>query len=83
MFARLFTDHPKAVDETYFQHMGVALGFAGTLALAAGAALVHALIPALCEKTASTTIARLYAKTSKRGPEPATATETASPAKAA
>ena len=58
---RLFTDHPAAVDETYAQHFGVALWFAGMLALAAGAALIHALIPGLCKRTASDIVLRLHA----------------------
>lgn len=51
--ARLFTDHPQSVDETYFEHMRFAAGFSARLFLAAGAALVHALLPFCFEKTAS------------------------------
>ena len=57
---RLFTDHPAAVDETYTQHFAVALWFAGMLGLAAGAALVHALVPGLCKRTASDIVIALY-----------------------
>ncbi|WP_254898982.1 DUF6356 family protein [Thalassococcus arenae] len=62
----LFFDHPASVNETYFQHMGFALRFAGLLALAAGAALLHALVPALCERTASTIIRCLHARIEAR-----------------
>jgi hypothetical protein len=55
-----FTKHPASVGETYWQHMGMALSFAGSLFLAACAALLHALFPALCEKTASQIITRLH-----------------------
>jgi hypothetical protein len=55
----LFTDHPASVDESYTEHMRVAGSFAGSLAIAAGAALVHAVVPCLCEKTASRRIAAL------------------------
>jgi hypothetical protein len=55
-----FTKHPASVGETYLQHMGVALSFALWLAIAALAALVHAVLPALCEKTASRIITRLH-----------------------
>ena len=65
--ARLFTAHPAKVNETYVQHMGVALWFAGQLAIAAGAALVHALVPALCEKTASNVIKTLHKRMTSRG----------------
>ena len=44
---RLFTEHPAAVGESYFDHMRVALSFAVPLGLAAGAALVHAFLPFL------------------------------------
>ena len=66
-FKKLFTDHPSSVDETYFEHMRFAGWFAGTLLLAAGAALVHALLPFLFEKTASRIVARLYERTHNRG----------------
>ena len=65
----LFTEHPKAVDETYFGHMRFALGFATQLTLAALAALTHAIFPFLCERTASDIIKRLHAKTHNRMPE--------------
>ena len=54
-----FIEHPKSVGETYFQHQRVAAGFAGTLIVAAAAAVVHSVIPCLCEKTASSKIAKL------------------------
>lgn len=62
-----FTAHPSSVDESYGEHFRFALGFSGTLFLAAGAALVHAVLPFLFEKTASRIIARLYARTHNRG----------------
>ena len=67
MINRIFIDHPHAVDETYAQHACFAAVFSFWLFVAAGAALVHAIIPALFEKTASRIIARLYAKTHNRG----------------
>lgn len=67
MLTRVFLDHPRKVNESYFEHMGFALWFAGKLGLAAGAALVHALIPAACERTASGIIAELYDRTHNRG----------------
>jgi Family of unknown function (DUF6356) len=68
---RLFTEHPDAVGESYVEHMGVALSFAGPLALAAGAALVHAFLPFLCVTTSSATVKRLYARMTNRVPKPA------------
>lgn len=64
---RLFTSHPASVDESYGQHFFFAMRFAVWLALAAFAALIHALLPFLFEKTASRIIARLYERTHTRG----------------
>ena len=64
--AALFLDHPATVDETYFQHMRFASGFAFWLGAAALAALVHAVIPALCETTASRILKRLHARIESR-----------------
>lgn len=58
--AGLFTQHPQSVEETYLEHMRFAAGFAARLFLAAGAALVHAFLPFLFEKTASGMINALH-----------------------
>lgn len=63
---RLFRDHPAKVNETYLEHMRFALSFSGWLLVAAGAALVHALIPALCETTASRILKRLHDRMTRR-----------------
>src|SRR4051812_43578884 len=68
---QLFTEHPDAVGESYFEHMSVALSFAGPLAVAAMAALIHAFLPFLCVTTASATVKRLYARMTNRMPRPA------------
>ncbi|MCH2094829.1 MAG: DUF6356 family protein [Rhodobacteraceae bacterium] len=65
-FQRVFLDHPASVDESYAEHMRFALGFSGTLFVAAFAALLHALIPACCETTASRIIRRLHARIENR-----------------
>ena len=64
---KMFADHPNSVDETYFQHMRFALRFSLALFLAAGAALVHAIVPGLCEKSASQKICTLYDQIKNRG----------------
>lgn len=66
MFARLFLNHPRSVDESYLEHLVFAGGFAFRLIGAGLAALIHALIPCLFEKTAGNMIAQMYAKISKR-----------------
>lgn len=68
---RLFTDHPDAVGESYTEHMGVALSFAGPLLAAGLAALVHAFLPFLFLTTASTIVKRLHARMVNRAPHPA------------
>ena len=67
MIARLFLEHPSSVDETYAQHARFAAGFSLRLFAAGCAALVHAVIPCLFEKTASRMVADLYARTHNRG----------------
>jgi len=62
-----FTAHPASVNETYFEHFQFALSFAALLFAAAFAALVHALLPFLFERTASGLIRRLYARIEYRG----------------
>ena len=62
----LFTAHPASVDESFGEHFIFALKFACLLFAAAGAALVHAILPFMFEKTASKIIAKLYHKTHNR-----------------
>lgn len=66
MFGRLFLDHPRSVDESYFEHLLFAGGFALRLVGAGMAALIHALIPCLFEKTASQMIIKMYDKIHNR-----------------
>lgn len=63
---RLFLAHPETVNESYFQHMRFAFGFSFWLALAAGAALLHAILPFLFETTASGIIEKLVARMDAR-----------------
>ena len=63
----LFTAHPASVDESFGEHFFFALKFAGLLFAAAGAALVHAILPFMFEKTASKIVAKLYNRTHNRG----------------
>jgi len=55
-----FTEHPASVGESYGEHFRVAAGFAGSLAFAAAAAAVHAVIPSMCSKTASRRIIAMH-----------------------
>ena len=66
MFARLFVDHPKAVGESYFEHMAASLTVAGRLAAAASKCVVHAAVPGLCKTAGSDAILQLYREISPR-----------------
>jgi hypothetical protein len=63
---KAFTEHPRSVGESYWQHMGVALSFAGSLLLGAAASLVHAVFPFLCTRTGSSIVVRLHERVAKR-----------------
>ena len=65
-FERLFIVHPRSVNEDYLAHASVALRFALLLLCAGLAALVHALIPALFETSASSTIKKLHREMTER-----------------
>ncbi|MGC6498249.1 MAG: DUF6356 family protein [Candidatus Puniceispirillaceae bacterium] len=56
----LFLDHPRSVGETYFQHQRFALRISGQLMLAAVGAIIHAVVPKLCETSASRRIRSLH-----------------------
>jgi hypothetical protein len=62
MFDKLFLDHPRSVDETYFQHLLVATGFGAKMVCAGLACLVHALVPGLFVRTGSLAIAELHGR---------------------
>jgi len=66
MFARLFLDHPRAVRETYFEHMAASLGVAARLGSAAAKCVVHALVPGLCKTAGSDAILKLHAEIAPR-----------------
>lgn len=61
-----FTDHPASVGETYLQHLRFALGFSLSLFGAAVAALFHAFLPFLFEKTASRMIRKMHSRIDRR-----------------
>ena len=59
LIGRLFTNHSRRVGKTYSEHMGFAMGVAGSLFLAGAATFIHALVPALCQTSARNRITRL------------------------
>lgn len=70
---KAFLAHPDSVGESYFEHMGAALRYAGTFAFCAFCAFVHAFLPFLFEKTASTTVRKMVADMDARMGAPAAA----------
>ncbi len=58
----LFLKHPRAVGETYFEHMGVALSYGMPLIAAGLACVVHAIVPACFERTGSRSIVNLHSR---------------------
>jgi hypothetical protein len=65
MFRRLFLDHPASVGESYGEHFKVASGFGWAMLVGAIGAFVHALVPAFCQRTGSTTVKQLHTRLTK------------------
>lgn len=66
MIRRLFLDHPQQAGESYLQHQRVALSFALPLLGAGLAAVVHAFVPGIFERTAGDAIRRLHQRLEQR-----------------
>ncbi|MFC7377933.1 DUF6356 family protein [Brevundimonas sp. GCM10030266] len=66
---RLFADHPREVGESYFEHMGQALGFCLKLARLSGCALAHAVVPGVHKTTVSDEIKRMAREMGGRADE--------------
>ena len=58
--ARIFTDHPASVGESYSEHLVTAAGFGLRMLVAGSACLVHAVLPFLFVKTGSAQITKLH-----------------------
>jgi Family of unknown function (DUF6356) len=59
-FCRWFLDHPASVNETYWEHFRIALGFSGALFRAGAACLIHAVFPVWFTTAASRSVDRLH-----------------------
>lgn len=57
---KFFTEHPTSVGETYFEHLGVALGFGLAMTLSGLACIVHAFLPPLFVTTGSRAVQGLH-----------------------
>jgi hypothetical protein len=63
---KLMLAHPKALNETYWQHLRHAMSYSGRLFAASFCAFVHALLPFLFETTASRAIRTMYGEMTAR-----------------
>jgi hypothetical protein len=64
---RLFTAHPHRVQESYLGHMKSAALFSVQLLRAGIACSVHAVLPFLFQRTASSVVQELHDQLSRRG----------------
>ncbi len=62
----VFLSHPRAVGESYVEHMRAATGFGTKMMLAGAACFIHGLVPALFKKTGSRTVVTLNDKLCRR-----------------
>ena len=53
---RLFADHPREVEETYFQHMAASARYGFKLLRLSACAFTHALVPGVHKTTVSDSI---------------------------
>ena len=60
MIDRVFLEHPRSVDEGYLEHMGMAFSYSWRLIASGLACSIHAIVPVLFTKTASSRVAELY-----------------------
>jgi hypothetical protein len=58
--AKLFSEHPGSVGETYSQHLGTAFAFGARMVVAGSACMLHGVFPFLFVKTGSTTVRHLH-----------------------
>lgn len=65
---QILTDHPRAVGESYWQHLRAALGLAGYLAVTLGILMCHAVLPGLYVTRASERVTNLHHRMHNRRP---------------
>ena len=57
---RAFSEHPEAVGETYFEHMGTAFSFSWRMFVGSIACFLHGVFPFLCVKSGSAAVTELH-----------------------
>ena len=68
-FKRLFVDHPREVEESYFEHMAASGRFGFKLLRLAACAFCHAVVPGLFKTTVSDEIKATARTMGKRAEE--------------
>lgn len=68
MIQRLFLNHPRQIGESYGEHWSAAFRFGADMVRAGAACIIHAFVPAFFERTASSTVKRLYGEMKRRQP---------------
>lgn len=66
LLGRLLFDHPSKVGETYAEHAGIASRFGGSMVFGGLKCLVHAVLPAVFERSASDCVAKLHRELERR-----------------
>ncbi|CAM5438019.1 DUF6356 family protein [Sphingobium scionense] len=69
MIDQLFLKHPREVDESYGQHMGVAMRFGFLMVRSGLACMIHGIVPAWFTRTGSSTVKHLYGEMRQRQPD--------------
>ena len=63
---KFFTEHPKQVNETYFQHLFSAIDMTKEIFIIGGILLIHAFLPFLYQEEASLRLEKLNKKIQRR-----------------
>lgn len=63
---RVLLAHPRTVGESYTEHAGIASRFGATMIVGGVKCLVHAILPAVFERSASDCVAKLNGELSRR-----------------
>lgn len=77
-FVQTCRQHPAEVDESYLQHMQFAGRMSFRLLKASAAALLHSVVPACCETTASREICAMHDEITRRHTNTASVPESGS-----
>lgn len=62
----LFTDHPRSIGETYWQHLRYAIVKGVVLTVAGLCLIIHSIFPFLFVNTASNVVTKIYTTLQQR-----------------